>query len=85
MTPTLLLPSREEPDGTKAPHCCPLTQDHQGHSSEGEGAGGKDRAVVGRRRGSIVCVCVCVRGVGWGWRGSAHHLKHNRVIGLGPI
>lgn len=40
MTPTLLLPSREEPDGTKAPHCCPLTQDHQGHSSEGEGAGG---------------------------------------------
>lgn len=30
MTPTRLPPSREEPDGSKAPHCCPLTQDHQG-------------------------------------------------------
>lgn len=87
MTPTLLPPSREEPDGTKAPHCCPLTQDHQGPGSErGRGAGWKkDGAGVGGGAYGV-CVCVCVWWLGeGGWGVSARQLKHNRVIGLGPI
>lgn len=77
MTPLQLPPSREEPDGTKAPHCCPLTQDHQGPGSK-RGTGGwiKDGAGVG---GGEYGVCVVVG------RGSDRQLKHNRVIGLGPI
>lgn len=73
MSPTLLPHSREEPDGTKAPHCCPLTEDHQGPNSE-RGTGGRKKDRVGV--GGGVCV--------W-WGGSARQLKHNRVIGLGPI
>lgn len=46
MTPALMPPSREEPDGTKAPHCCPLTQDHQ--SPAVRGRGGKGRGWCGR-------------------------------------
>ena len=62
MTPTLLPPSREEPDGTKAPHCCPLTQDHQGPGRErGTGGWKEDGAGMGGGKYSVcVCVCVCV-------------------------
>ena len=64
MTPTLLPPSREEPDGTKAPHCCPLTQDHQGPGRErGTGGWKEDGAGMGGGENSV---CVCVGGGGGG-------------------
>lgn len=71
MTPTLLPPSREEPDRTKAPHCCPLTQDHQSPGNErGTGGRRKDGAGVGEGElGVYVCVHVWVGG-GW-WVGVA--------------
>lgn len=63
MTPTLLPPSREEPDGTKAPHCCPLTQDHQSPGNErGTGGRRKDGAGVGQGELCVyVCGSMCVR------------------------
>lgn len=67
-------PSRVEPDGTKAPHCCALIQDHQGPGSmRGMGGWVKDGAVGGDEW------CVC------GVWGLSRQLKYNRVIGLGPI
>lgn len=77
MTPTLLPPAEKSRTVLKPPIVVPS---HRITKAVREGLGdGKRMGLVVWEGVSMVCVC------GGGGRGSTRQLKHNRVIGLGPI